>query len=515
MFEIRGNYCKDCIVYADTIEDEAISTIQGICDNPAFKDSKIRIMPDCLTESTEILTSTGFKKIINLNKNDLINNYDPITKKIIFNNPIGIVIRSLKPGEKVYRYKCSRNNYIIDVSENHRMAYLPSLGEVAKNIKTFKLKENIWGGTGIFENNYCTKYSDNDIRLICWIIGDGSWSINKTVTPSAYRIRFGLKKERKIKRVLELLHKEKLSYHSYVDKRGATNIYISTKDSLKYVNYLNRIKKFPLDFLSLSPDQANIFFEELIKIDGDYETYIKYGSYRISSVDFDTISLIQAIASINGKLSSFRIKTPNKGSYPTNKTSYYVNLIKESQLFYSKGGIHNSTFIREELNYSGKLVCVETNTGFFIARQNGLTFITGNCHQGKGIVIGFTCPVSEYVNPAHIGVDIGCQMTTIQLSKQIEKKDYPTFERRLRNKIPTGFEIQSKVIYPEKDLYKFLEKEYRKARSSWPEMIPAIDRLDERFITKLCQRVGIEERLFYKSIGTIGGGEGFDCLRSG
>lgn len=135
--------------------------------------------------------------------------------------------------------------------------------------------------------------------------------------------------------------------------------------------------------------------------------------------------------------------------------------------------------------------------------------IMSDVHQGKGIVIGFTCPVGEYVNPAHIGVDIGCQMTTIQLSKQIEEKDYPTFERRLRNKIPTGFEIQSKVIYPEKDLYKFLEKEYRKARSSWPEMIPAIDRVDERFITKLCQRVGIEERLFYKSIGTIGGGNHF------
>lgn len=151
MLEIKGKYCKDCKIFAETIEEEALSTVYGICDHPAFKDSKIRIMPDCLTESTEILTSTGFKKIINLNKNDLINNYDPITKKITFNNPIGIVIRSLKPGEKVYRYKCSRNNYIIDVSENHRMAYLPSLGEVAKNIKTFKLKDNIWGGTGIFE----------------------------------------------------------------------------------------------------------------------------------------------------------------------------------------------------------------------------------------------------------------------------------------------------------------------------------------------------------------------------
>ena len=46
MLEIKGKYCKDCKIFAETIEEEALSTVYGICDHPAFKDSKIRIMSD-------------------------------------------------------------------------------------------------------------------------------------------------------------------------------------------------------------------------------------------------------------------------------------------------------------------------------------------------------------------------------------------------------------------------------------------------------------------------------------
>ena len=34
--------------------------------------------------------------------------------------------------------------------------------------------------------------------------------------------------------------------------------------------------------------------------------------------------------------------------------------------------------------------------------------IMPDTHDGKGIVIGFTMPMGEWVNPNHIGVDIGC-----------------------------------------------------------------------------------------------------------
>lgn len=35
--------------------------------------------------------------------------------------------------------------------------------------------------------------------------------------------------------------------------------------------------------------------------------------------------------------------------------------------------------------------------------------IMPDTHAGKGIVIGFTAPLSDYINSDHVGVDIGCR----------------------------------------------------------------------------------------------------------
>ena len=46
MEQIKGRYCKDCVVYSDTLEQDARSIIYGFVDHPMFDGSKIRIMPD-------------------------------------------------------------------------------------------------------------------------------------------------------------------------------------------------------------------------------------------------------------------------------------------------------------------------------------------------------------------------------------------------------------------------------------------------------------------------------------
>lgn len=135
--------------------------------------------------------------------------------------------------------------------------------------------------------------------------------------------------------------------------------------------------------------------------------------------------------------------------------------------------------------------------------------IMPDCHQGKGIVIGFTCPVGDFVDPQHIGVDIGCQMTSIELSKPIEEKKYATFERQLRNKIPTGFNINGKKVFEDKVFFKFLNKEYNKARSNWSDMIEDIGSIDEAYITAMLKRIGMDEGVFYKSIASVGSGNHF------
>lgn len=142
--------------------------------------------------------------------------------------------------------------------------------------------------------------------------------------------------------------------------------------------------------------------------------------------------------------------------------------------------------------------------------KNSKVRVMPDCHQGKSIVIGFTCPVGEYVNPEHIGVDIGCQMSTIELSSLLPEDKYVDFEHKVRKAVPTGFEIHNKPIVNEKEFFKFLNKEYSKAHSSWPEMIDNIGRIDSTYISSMCKRIGMDEGTFYKSLGTLGSGNHFE-----
>lgn len=132
--------------------------------------------------------------------------------------------------------------------------------------------------------------------------------------------------------------------------------------------------------------------------------------------------------------------------------------------------------------------------------------IMPDCHAGAGICIGFTAPLHEYINPEHIGVDIGCSMTSMELSGCLNPEDYANVEHKIRQAIPTGYDIHDKVQFQEKEFYKFLTTKYNRARSAWPEAIEPLDRIDEKYITKMCSRIGMDLGKFFKSIGTVGGG---------
>ena len=46
MLELKGKYCKDCKIFTDNIEQDALSMVYHFLDNPMFEGAKIRIMPD-------------------------------------------------------------------------------------------------------------------------------------------------------------------------------------------------------------------------------------------------------------------------------------------------------------------------------------------------------------------------------------------------------------------------------------------------------------------------------------
>lgn len=134
--------------------------------------------------------------------------------------------------------------------------------------------------------------------------------------------------------------------------------------------------------------------------------------------------------------------------------------------------------------------------------------IMPDVHAGKDIVVGFTVPFTDHVNPDHVGGDIGCSVSTAITDMSINPEDYPMIEKSIRESVRFGMSIQQKPVYPVADLYKHLQLRLQQARQQWPEMVGAMD-VSEKGITAMLKRIDQKEHMFYNSIGTVGGGNHF------
>jgi hypothetical protein len=141
--------------------------------------------------------------------------------------------------------------------------------------------------------------------------------------------------------------------------------------------------------------------------------------------------------------------------------------------------------------------------------------IMPDTHAGKGIVIGFTMPMSRMINPNYIGVDIGCSVTTYKLNRRIEEERFPTLDHAIRRSIPTGMHIRKAKNFDGWWVEPYFEavnnnmaifqQEWEKRSGETKTPI----QVDKTYIADLCRKIGIKEDIFYYSVGTLGGGNHF------
>ena len=137
--------------------------------------------------------------------------------------------------------------------------------------------------------------------------------------------------------------------------------------------------------------------------------------------------------------------------------------------------------------------------------------IMPDTHLGKGIVVGFTMPLTDRVNPFHIGVNIGCGMLTSKLSDEIKDIPLEKIDKTIKQNIPMGQSVHKKsfnTIFNFKELNKLIRNfiiNYNKKFNTKFEVFE----IDNEYIEKLCQRVEIDLEKFHNSIGTLGGGNNF------
>lgn len=130
-------------------------------------------------------------------------------------------------------------------------------------------------------------------------------------------------------------------------------------------------------------------------------------------------------------------------------------------------------------------------------------------HAGNLCNVGTAYRIGTYLNPDHVGVDIGCTVSIHKLSSVVTPADFTLLDHKIREAIPTGMEICEKNSLNEKELFRFLNSQYQKARSAAPDLISEPPRIDARYVSDFCRRIRLQESIFYKSLGTLGGGNHF------
>lgn len=417
MIELEGKYNK-AKAFTNNLEDKAREQIIELLDQEFFKDSKIRFMPDlhygagcvigttatikdkivpnlvgvdigCLDMETEFLSEQGWVKINKYKKGMKVLQYNKETDKSSFIEPINYIVKNC---DNFYHFNNSKG---LDqmLSEEHKMLIWKGFrgrGYKKENFSPVELsnknlKNGFYGikcSFNIF--NEGIDYSNDEIRFLVALSADGY--IRKEFNDKKF-ISFHLKKDRKIKRICQILNSLNISFKNYSGKDGTT--YIEFYVDSKFNKSLSVLWKASLD-------QLKIVKEECLLWDG----HSGYRSY-FSSTNKESIDVIQFAFSATGTRAGIYEKT-----YDNNwKTVYNVIPTKNSII-----GINAYPEIKKSVD--GKKYCFTVPDGYFIIRRNNKISITGNCG-----------------------------METIQISNK--EIDFEKLDMVIRKNIPSGFAIRN------------------------------------------------------------------------
>lgn len=90
--------------------------------------------------------------------------------------------------------------------------------------------------------------------------------------------------------------------------------------------------------------------------------------------------------------------------------------------------------------------------------ENSKIRIMPDVHAGNDIVVGFTVPFENHVNPDHIGGDIGCTVSTSITTAKVNKEQFEEIERLIRENVKFGLTAHETTVFKIAELYAHLKK---------------------------------------------------------
>ncbi len=322
-----------------------------------------RVGFQCFSEDTEILGVDGWKRYDEVKVGDSIKTFNVETGEIEEKKVKKVFVRKYKG--TMYRLKNRIQDQLI--SPKHRVVRKKFRGSfVLEPIeKVLELKSPFIVPISGTNKQKDIKISDEQIKLMVWIIGEGSVerpgksrccyrvSIyqSKIVNPNYYK---------EIKTLLKNFNLEFSEYEQQGLGKPVQRMRLNAESSRKVHGWFSKrnVKFVPEILLNMSQRQSRLFLETFIKAEG-------FEKNKIACSNYQTVDDLQMIASNAGYGSTVLVREPTIGTKPV----YVVRLI-----------CHQDTYIEkvEKVDYEGVIWCPNTENETVIARRKGKVFISGN-----------------------------------------------------------------------------------------------------------------------------------------
>jgi intein/homing endonuclease len=332
----------------------------------------------CFSEDTEILTKEGWKHCCDIKDDEVVATYNmktstieyqKINKKFVFDDV-----------NRVYNVKTKQLDAM--VSGNHNFIYKTMNG--IKNGSDWKLSpiRDISNTTmryipvsGSFNVDKELNLSNEMAWLLGFIIADSNFRNYDTMV---YQSVVNDGKINKLKSTLNDLgftYKEYLCENDKEIYEYKTSPYYQfrihaewTKEIMKYFAD-TELKLLSNDVIyNMNDEQYNSFISGVVDGDGWVE---KSGAKQIVTKSETFRDILQIMAILHNQRCTYYKRKHND--------TYQLTLTNKNYLTF-KGKINSN-----EVSYSGKVWCVNTDNGTVIARRNGKHFITGNSEFPKEI----------------------------------------------------------------------------------------------------------------------------------
>lgn len=314
----------------------------------------------CVDSETEFLTPLGWKRISEYEEGDEVMTVPMDGSPAYFSLPQRFA--NFEAG-KMYRFVSKGGDMVVS-SDHRNWVYFGGRKKprvmTTEELLERNFKEARFTPATPVDTGSGLKFTDLELRFMVALAADGS--------EFRTAVRFGLKRYRKIERLKYLLSELGIEYTVHEDRAESTQFYIPDAG----------LRKLPLTFENFGEATAHqlyVIADEMAFWDGTFD--LRSSNRRFSSHKKEEADFVQyALMASTGRRAGIGQKS--SGEWTVRETSKGCLMFGEVE-----------EFVPED----GRQYCFQTETSLWLARRNGLIFVTGNTSWTKVRSIGE--PVNE------------------------------------------------------------------------------------------------------------------------